>query len=364
VRALIALPAETPSLCLLADNMAEALAGISHALNGLALLVGDPARPLPRRGGLRLHVPDWLPALVNAGRAFVAIGAVELFWIITAWPNGAGAITFAAIVVLLASPRADQAYANAMSFMVGVGLAAAFAAIIEFAVLPGRETFAAFSIAVGLVLVPAGALTAQPWQTGLFSAIAGIGFNSLLAPANQMSYDTQQFYNAALAIVAGAGAAALSFRLLPPLSPAFRTRRLLALTLRALRSLATGPIPQTPNDWEGRVYGRLSVLPDAAEPLQRSQLVAALSVGNEIIQLRHIARQLALGSGLDAALEALAQGNSAIATTHLTLLDHALASLPGAGARAMAALRGRDSILTISEALTQHAAYFDAEALG
>ena len=109
---------------------------------------------------------------------------------------------------------------------------------------------------------------------------------------------------------------------------------------------------------------RLSVLPDAAEPVQRSQLVAALSVGSEIIQLRHIARRLDLGSGLDAALEALAQGNSAIATTHLTLLDHALASLPGAGARAMAALRGRGSILTISEALTQHAAYFDAEALG
>jgi len=186
----------------------------------------------------------------------------------------------------------------------------------------------------------------------------------MLAPANQMSYDTQQFYNAALALVAGAGAAALSFRLLPPLSPAFRTRRLLALTLRALRSLATGPIPRTPDDWEGRMYGRLSVLPDAAEPLQRSQLVAALSVGNEIIQLRHIARQLDLGSGLDAALEALAQGNSAVATTHLTLLDHALASLPGAGARAMAALRARASILTISEALTQHTAYFDAEALG
>jgi uncharacterized membrane protein YccC len=359
VRALIALPVETPSLYLLADNMAEALVGISHALNGLALLIGDPARPLPRRGGLRLHVPDWLPALVNAGRAFVAIGAVELFWIITAWPNGAGAITFVAIVVLLASPRADQAYANAMSFMVGVGLAAVFASIIEFAVLPGRETFAAFSIAIGLVLVPAGALTAQPWQSGLFSAIAGIGFNSLLAPANQMGYDTQQFYNAALALVAGAGAAALSFRLLPPLSPAFRTRRLLALTLRALRSLATGAIPRTPDDWEGRMYGRLSVLPDAAEPLQRSQLVAALSVGNEIIQLRLIARQLDLGSGLDAALEALAQGNSAIATKRLAFLDQALAARLGA-----AALRARGSILAMSEALTEHSIYFDAGASG
>jgi hypothetical protein len=50
-------------------------------------------------------------------------------------------------------------------------------------------------------------------------------FVPLLAPANEMSYDTMQFYNAALAIVAGTGAAALSFRLMPPLSPVFRTRR-------------------------------------------------------------------------------------------------------------------------------------------
>jgi len=39
-------------------------------------------------------------------------------------------------------------------------------------------------------------------------------------------------------------------------------------------------------------------LPDGAEPLQRSQLVAALSVGTEIIQLRRIARRLGLGSDL------------------------------------------------------------------
>ena len=359
VRALIALPAGTPSLRLLADHTAEALAGISHALNGLALLVGDPARPVPRRRGLRLRVPDWLPSLVNAGRAFVTIGAAELFWIITAWPNGAGAIAFAAIVVILFSPRADQAGTDAMSFMIGIGLAAAFAAIIEFAVLPGLETFAAFSITIGLVLVPAGALSAQPWQRAMFTAIAGIGFCRLLAPANPMSYDTQEFYNSALAVVAGVGTAALAFRLVPPLSPAFRTRRLLALTLRDLRRLAVGPIPRTPDDWEGRMYGRLSVLPDAAEPLQRSQLVAALSVGIEIIQLRQITRRLGLEPDLDVALKAMARGDSAIATVRLPQLDEALASRPGA-----AALRARASILAMSEALTQHAAYFDAGAPG
>ena len=88
------------------------------------------------------------------------------------------------------------------------------------------------------------------------------------------------------------------------LSPAFRTRRLLALTLRGLRRLATGPLPRTPDDWEGRIYGRLSALPDQAQPLQRSQLMAAFSVGSEIIQLRRIGLRLDLGANLDAALDA------------------------------------------------------------
>jgi len=363
VRRLIALPAATPSLRLLADQTAEVLGGISHALNGLALLVDDPARPVPRRGGVRHRVPDLLPSLVNAGRAFVTIGAVELFWIITEWPNGAGAITFAAIGVILLAPRADQAYAAAMSFMVGTALSAAFAAIIAFAVLPNSETYAAFSLALGLVLVPAGAGMAQPWRTAVFIPMAA-NFVPLLAPANQMTYDTVQFYNAASAIVAGLCAAAVSFRLMPPLSPAFRTRRLLALTLRDLRRLATGSIPRTPGDWEGRMYGRFAVLPDEAQPLQRSQLLAALSVGTEIIQLRRIARRLNLGSELDVALAAVAAGNSAVATTRLAVLDHVLASLPGAGTGARAALRARGGVLAVSEALTQHASYFDAAAPG
>jgi uncharacterized membrane protein YccC len=357
VRRLVALPARTPSLRLLADQTAEVLAGISHALNGLALLIDDPARPAfyRSRGIRRLRIADWLPPLVNAGRAFVTIGVVELFWIVTAWPNGAGAITFATVVVILLSPRADQAYTAAMSFIAGIGLAIVFAAIITFAVLPNLETFAAFSLAIGLVMVPAGAMIAQPWQTAMFTALAAFGFLSLVAPTNPMSYDTQQFYNSALAILTGAGAGALSFRLLPPLSPALRTRRLLALTLRDLRRLATGPIPDTPNDWEGRMYGRFAALPDQAQPMQRSLLLAAFSVGTEIIQLRRICRRLNLSPGLDGALEALARGNSATAIARLADLDAALTSGPGA-----AALRARGLILAISEAFTQHASYFDA----
>jgi len=133
----------------------------------------------------------------------------------------------------------------------------------------------------------------------------------------------------------------------------------MTLTLRDLRRLAIGPIPREAADWEGSMYSRLCAVPDAAAPLQRAQLVTALSVGSAIIQLRRIARRLGLGPELDAALEAMARGDSAMATTRLAQLDGALAARPDA-----AGLQVRGSILAISEGLVQHATYFDAGAPG
>jgi uncharacterized membrane protein YccC len=271
------------------------------------------------------------------------------------------AITFAAISVIIFAPKADVAYAIAKSFMVGIGLAAVCAAIVAFAGLPNVETFAGFSLVLGLFLVPAGALMAQSWQATMFAALAG-NFVPLLAPANQTSYDTVQFYNAALAIVLGCGAAALSFRLLPPLSPARQSERLLASTLRDLRRLATAAVQRPPDDWENRMYSRLAALPDQAEPLQRAQLLTALSVGIEIIHLRRIAPQLGLVSQLDLALEALAQGNSVAATAGLTALDQRLALLGQGNPQTSFVQRERGRVLAICDALVRHHSYFDAGA--
>src|SRR5262249_35003355 len=136
-----------------------------------------------------------------------------------------------------------------------------------------------------------------------------------------------QFYNAALAIVAGCGAAALAFRLLPPLSPSFRAQRLLELTLHDLRRLATTALPAQSASWGGRMLSRLVVLPASAPPVQRAQLLAAASVGTEVIHLRRAVPELGLGSELDDALEALAQGNCAEAIAAFGRLDDRLTSL-------------------------------------
>ena len=365
---LLALPAGTPSLRLLADETAKVVAGMSRVLDGLALLVDAPDRSPAVGRGFSLGAPDWLPAYISAARAFVAIGAVELFWVATAWPNGGSAIVFATITVLLLSPRGDMAFGAAIAFALGTAGSVLCAAVIKFALLPALVTFPAFCVAIGLILVPASFAMAwaQSRQKLVLAAVftpLGVNFLPLLAPTNQMTYDTGDFYNTAMAIAIGCCIAPLAFSLIPPLSPEQRTRRLLARALRDLRRLAAASRPWRLEDWERRMYGRVAAVPDQAEPLQRALLMTALSVGREVIQLREIAVSLASRVTLDAAFGAIARGNSAMAKMWLKQLDDRLAAGFAVGTDTVVVLRARSRILAICEALSAHAAYFDEGAI-
>jgi uncharacterized membrane protein YccC len=361
VQTLMALPTSTPSLRLLADETAKALDGILHVLDGLALLVDAPYQPSPDVRDFRLSEPDWLPALTNAARAFIAVTAVELFWVATAWPNGASAIIFVSVVVLLLSPKGELAYSGSLAFALGIAGAVVCAAAIKFAVLPALETFPAFCAALGLFFLPAGFAMAASRQPTVTAALSAMTFNliPLLAPTNVMNYDTEQYYNSALAIVVGCGAASLAFWLLPPLSPAVRVRRLLASTARHLRRLAIAAVLPGQDYWESCVYSRLTALPDQATPLQRAQLLAALSVGSEIINLRRIAAHLGVTAELDAALNDIALGHSTGTIAKLRQFDDRLASAHETGTEAAIALRGRGRVLIVSEAIAEHGNYFD-----
>jgi uncharacterized membrane protein YccC len=358
VRALTVLQCRTPSRRLLADQTAQALIGVRRALDGL-LLLADPTHAVHGLQTARFYVPDWLPCLVNSVRIFVTIGAVELFWVVTAWPSGAQAITFAAIYVFLFTLQGDRVRSTATDFLIGICLTAAVAATVKFAVLPGVDTFAGLSLAMGFVLVPAGTVIAMPWRPAIFTFLT-LFIEPLVAPENQMTYDTEQFYNLALAMFVGLGSAALAFHLLPPLSPELRTRRLLALTLRDLRRLTERPAAWTSNDWKSRIYGRLFALPAQAEPLERAQLLTILSIGTEIIRLRGMACRFHLQGEVDAALQAIARGDRSVAAERLAGLDGMLAAPLRAAPGARARLRARASILAVSEGLAQGAAYFNS----
>jgi uncharacterized membrane protein YccC len=360
---LLTMPADTASLRLLADETATILAGLVDALDGLALLVDCPGRRPRNPRSFRPGLSDWLPPLVNAARALVAIATLTVFWLATAWTSAASAIVFTASTVLTLSSSGDAAYAGAIVAVIAIACVLPCAAIMKFAMLPAFETFPAFCGVLGLFLIPAGFAMAgsrQPVTATVFTTIAFV-FLPLLAPTNQMSYETAQFYNSALASIAGGGIAALAFALVPPLSPALRTRRLLALALRDLRRLAVARRLPTSADWENRMYGRLLALPEQADPSERAQLLAALSVGGEIIHLRHFAPRFAAEAQLNAALKALVRGNCEISISLLRQIETDLAfrSYPERLAATMLRMRGR--ILVVCEALSDQAAYFKEE---
>lgn len=361
VRTLVATPASTPSLRLLADQTAEVLAGFAAVLEALALLVSAPARPSSRGRSARIYVPDWLPSFINAGRAFVLIGAVELVWVATAWPNGGSAIVIVAIVVLLVSPKGELAYGGALVITLAVMASICAAAAVKFAVLPAIDTFPAFCLALGAFLMPVGIGLAQSRHPAISLAwsVMASSFLPVLQPANPMTYNTAQFYNTALGIFVGCVLVLISFLLIPALSPAFRARRLLASTLRDLRRLAIDRHPMDGEDWRGLICGRLGAMPDTAEPSQRAQLLSALSIGNELIWLRRIMPQLGLVPELESALKSLAQGESDLAIARLVSLDQQVASIAELKEKESLAVRAQGRILVVSDALAEHRAYFD-----
>jgi uncharacterized membrane protein YccC len=359
IAALAQLPSRTITLRLLADQTAAAIAGFSQVLDGLALLAGDTTREHSAGRGIELHVPDWLPPLVNAGRAFAAIVAVQIFWIWTQWPNGAFAMTFTAITVILLSPRSDESYAVAIKFTAGTAITAVCAAIALFAGLPNMDSFVGLAIVLGLFLIPAGAMMAQPWNTALFVPITA-NFIPIIGPANQMSYNTIQFYNTALAIVAGCAVGALSFRLIPPLPPQLRSRRLLALSLRDLRRLAADP-SRRQRSWEERLYSRIVALPAGAEPVQRAVLVTSLTVGGSIVSLQQAAPQLGFAGEFEAALKHFTSGDCSAMMTQLEAADRSLAAL--ADNDDLAVMRARAQLLAIYDALSDYRTYFESGAL-
>jgi uncharacterized membrane protein YccC len=355
VKSLTRFDAQTPMQRLLADNAAAGMLGMARALNGLTGVI-DPRDVLGVRGTARLRVADWMPAFVNAVRTLVAVGVISLFWVVSAWPNGVAAITFCAVIVILLPPSGDAAYSAAVMFLQGSVLSAVLSAIVVFGILPKATTFPSLCLVLGLVLVPLGFLNARGWRP-MFTFAAAVNFLPMLNITNGMTYDASGFWNGSVAILAGIAFGVVAMLVIPPLSPAIRTQRLLALTLADFRRLVKRASPGRQDDWESKGVARLLAMPDQAEAQDRAELAAIVAVGKEIVRLRHIAPRFVPSAMIDAALAALAVGRSGDAIERLNDIDRRVAALPRATSRIVLSLRA--SILVISDQLAEFGSYFD-----
>ena len=260
-----------------------------RALEAVAdtLVATARARDLVRtRGRSWPYVADHLPAVVNGLRIVLALIASELIWIATSWPHGPIMITFTAVNVILAGRQADAgAYSWAVEFALGCAIAGLLAVVLDLAILPLVHSGAfGLSLALTLVLLPLGALSAGSWHKVLFVA-AATNVMPILALENEPVYDAVRIFDSALAVGAGVVIAAICVRLLPPVPPRRRIERLLRVTLRNLRQLVGGDRKFTRDAWLGLVCARFAAMPEEASLEEEAQLLTMLSVGEAAIAL-------------------------------------------------------------------------------
>ena len=353
-KAAVRIEARSPASQLLATAAAAGAIGAARAFNGLTLIV-DPRRTRREDALARLHLPDWLPPTIVALRAFVTAGLVSLIWIVTAWSSGPLALTFAIVVAVLFPLQGDRAYPAALSFLGGCVLSAVLAGALLFGVLPAVSTFPGLCLTLGLALVPLGALIAWPWQPVVFTA-AAINLIPFLSLKNATSFDAVGFANTVVAILSGLAVGTILIRLIPPPSPATRTRRLLGFALADVRALAAGRGTRSRRVWADRMVARMVALPDAAEPVERSKMASALAVGLQVIRLSTVAPRFASAAAIEAALRPLAEGRAAAALAGLEALDR---ELTAAAPEASIVRRLRAVVLAMSEELATYPEFFD-----
>jgi uncharacterized membrane protein YccC len=356
-RKMVGFRTDDPSLRLMADGTADAALGLATAANGFALLE-DPARAWDIQTVGSGAVADYLPALINALRAFVGISTMIVVWIATAWPNGPQAVIFTAVVILVFSPMSDRSIKLALGQGIGTSVSVPLVATVKFALLVNKETFLAFALVISIAIVPLAALSSVPSLAPYFIP-ATLNFVPLLAPTNEMTFDTLSYVNTALGLLTGCVAGGLALLLIPHLPPRIQSQRLVDLSIRDVRRLAAGRKRWTLHEWQGRIYARMIAMPETAEPIQRSYLVTTLTVGIQLIRLGRIAAQGPIGAELWKMRESLAAGNIDTLRGVLGRLDEDMAaishSVPGARGR----LRARAALLAIGDAVRSHREYFE-----
>lgn len=358
VRNLVGLETNDPSLRLTADGAADVASGLASAANGLAL-IDDPARARAVARAPKLVVADYLPAMINASRVFLGVGAVVLFWIATAWPNGPQAVMFAAVTIIVFSPMEDRSTRGALGQGVGTIIAAVVVAFIKFVLLVNKETFVALALVIAIGLVPLGALSSMSLLAPFFMP-ASLNFVPLLSPTNLLTYDVAAYINTALGLLAGCAAGGLALLLIPHLPLRARSQRLVDLSIRDLRRLAAGKRNWTLREWQGRIYARMIEMPEAAEPVQRSFLVTTLSVGIQVIRLSHLTKHGQISTRLAEMRESLAHGDTATLRHILDDLRDDMAAVPDTVPGARGRLRARSALLAIEDAVNRHSGYFES----
>jgi uncharacterized membrane protein YccC len=284
-------------------------------------------------------------ALLSALAAAVAMSICAFFWIATAWPEGAGAIAFAAVACTLFASLDDPtpAIRNTATLL---GLCIPLVIVYQFFVLPAIDGFVLLCAVLGFVLIPAGILMAIPAYAPVGLALA-LGFTLEISLQTTYTADLAAILNSNSAFVLGGVAALLVTRLMRLIGTQASARRIIRATYRDLADLA-GDARVTRDQWASRMLDRVALLlyrQPRFEPRPQHEFADALEdlrLGVNIIETRSLATEMsaraqealaAMFAGLAAHFRALARGRVApLGDDLLQKIDLAIGEVAACGA--------------------------------
>ena len=253
-----------------------------------AIVAPPAAKPLHRDHGI---------AVLSALTAAFAMTVGTVFWIATAWPNGAEAVGFVAVACSLFAALDDPSL-GMLRFIIGTVASIPIAAIYQFGILPAIDGYTALMISLAPALLPIGIAMAIPKYASIGLALA-FGFSVQLAIQPNYTADMATFLNSSTAVVLGFTVGVAVTRLMRALGAQTAARRLLRAGWKDLADLADGNINPTRAEWTSRMLDRVGLLlprmsqaaPNDVE-LQTADALHDLRTGINLIDLQQVAARL------------------------------------------------------------------------
>lgn len=240
------------------------LVGIMHDARAIRRHVFE-GEPAPDDALLRdeyraaqVQLRDHGMALLSALAAGAAVLLVCAFWILAAWPAGAGAAVIVAVACSFFAAQDDPAPAI-MRMLRNAVIVSLAGAVYTFAVFPRVETFAALA----LVLLPAallvGVLVSRPATFGTGMVLGAFGATSL-ALGNGYAGNFAAYANNVLALVLGLAAALTVTRLLRSVGAEWSATRLLRAGWAEIAAAAQATQKPDRARLTGRMMDRLGLM--------------------------------------------------------------------------------------------------------
>jgi uncharacterized membrane protein YccC len=216
----------------------------------LTFAQGETIRTLQHR--------DHVMALHSALAAILAIGLLSAFWIATAWPEGGGAASLAAIACAFFAAQ-DDPVPNILGFLVAALIALVIDAIYLFAILPQAHDFEMLVLAFAPVFLVVGALASMPTTARAAGPIAFIAATQL-ALSSSYNADFTSYVNTSGAAIAGLAATAIIVRIFRSVNAEWTAWRLLRRNRIDVATIAANGNAATLAKFASLMLDRLSLV--------------------------------------------------------------------------------------------------------